>query len=314
MKSQLLKFSITAVSLLTALALIVPGGQTQAQDCSTYTEQNNGNLLGYIVASNLPSTNEENRIWVSSTVDPWSGGPSYGVTYDRDLELLSGRGWNEHLRAWVDFDLGTSDQARVTDNEGNPAGGFQWGYWDGLVEALDNLEYSTNVGGFIVYGEQPHDSQFVSGTGQGDVPVGLGELFFDQVVFDISEVEIPDECREYVDLLANGSTSVNLEPCGQTVELVWNSNNVVPGSCQTVDNGAPWLNPGPRDETEFGGETSGLITESNTPNYFRLECEGSISGNPVIGVARVACEEDPDEGPGPGGPGGSGATFEFIES
>ena len=289
--------------ILTLLLGMFPGAHIEAQDCSAYTEQNEGNLVGYIVASNLPSENNNNRIYMSSSDDPWSGGVTYGVTYDRDTRVFSGLAWNEQI-GWIDFDFGGSDEADALA----PNGGFEWGGWEGTIIGLDNVTYSTNDGRFLSSDPGAYDAQYPSGGEEGDVPVGMGSLDFNEVGFD--NTLVPPECDEYVDVLANGATSTNLSSCGGTVGLVWNSNNIVPNSCETVDNGAPWNSPGSRADSNTSGESSGAITSGNTPAYFRIQCEGLVTGNTVTGTAIVTCGDDPDPGSGTGTTSG----FQFIES
>ena len=313
------------ITLLVIAGMFSTGSQVTAQSCDAYINQDVNNLLGYIVASDLPSSNQDNHIWVSSKDDPWTGGPNYGVSYDRDLGIFSGRGWNEGLRVWVDFDMGTTDEAQVLDSAGDPIGGFQWGYWNGEIKGVDNTIYSTNQGGFITSGTKnadidndgtpdgtytwPYDAQYVSGSSQNDTPVGMGQLDFSQVVFDTSSANIPSECREYVDVLADGKSSKNLSTCSaDNVTLTWNSKNIDPGSCTTVSNGAPWVSPGARQEVNLSGENSGTITGKS---IFGIRCLGSITGNQITGNAAVTCgpqsANDDDTS-------GSGNNFEYIES
>lgn len=320
--SQLYKWMTV---MMVSIAMLGASQPVTAQEganegCEEFISQSSGNLFGYIIASELPSDDQQNYIWMNSEDDPWDGGPSYGVTYDRNTGIFSGRGWNEGLRVWVDFDMGSSDEAQVLDAEGNPIGGFQWGYWDGEIKGLDNLIYSNNQGGLVPQGTQnadidgdgntdftytwPYDAQYVSGDSQDDVIVGMGELSFDEVVFGTSS--IPNECQEYVDVLANGRSSLHMNECGQEVELTWNTQNIAPGSCETVNNGAPWSSQGARPEVELSGENAGPITEDNSPVYFTLECTGAISGNQVRGLAQVSCGEVV--------PTGTSNNFEFIES
>ena len=325
LKSTKKIYNLLATLLVTA-GMLSSGYTASAQSCVDYVEQNNGNLLGYIVASDLPSDDQENYIWVNSKDDPWDGGPSYGVSYDSDTGVFSGRGWNEGLRVWVDFDYGTTDEAQVLDSDGDPVGGFKWGYWDGEVRGVDNLTYSNNQGGFTPLGSEdvdvdgdgapdftytwPYDAQYVSGGSSDDVLVGMGELSFDQVVFDISS--IPSECQEYVDIVADGRSSLDIGSCGESVELTWSSQNVEAGTCVTVDSGAPWVSQGARSETNLSGENSDAVEIS--PALFTLECIGSISGNTVVGRARVSCGDDPSAGTGGTSGASTGNNFEFIES
>ncbi len=299
---------VTGALILGVLVIAVAfyGKSTVAQDCSAYENQAIGNLAGYIIATNLPSSGDQNKIWVSSQDDPWDGGPDYGVTYDRNLHLFSGRGWNEGLRVWVDFDFGTSDQARVLDASATPIGGFAWGYWQGQIRGLDGLEYSTNNATFV--GPNPFNEQCVSGQCDDDTPIGLGELDFANVEF--LEEQVPTECQEYIDVTANNSTNLILSSCGTSVGLKWNSNNVVVGSCHTDDD-APWPNPGASvNETNTTPLASDLITTENSPAYFKIICTGLITNTPVTGTAIVSCTDPTD----PIDPTDNVHHFDYIES
>lgn len=268
--------------------------QLYAQSCTEY-----GNLTGTMWVENLPGDNDHNVIWTSSTSDPWDGGPTYAVDYNLQLEEFTGMGWNEGLGVWIDFDWGTSDQARALDSNLQPVEGFTWGYWDGIIEGLDNIQYSTQEGGFVVNGQQPSDGQCVSGSCDNDVEVGFGELYFDYLYIS----DPASACPESVDVWANGQPEINLNSCGTSVDLVWTSNNVEEGSCITVDNGAPWPEPGNVTEVQTTPVQSNYIEED--PVYFEIECIGSLSGNPVNGMAKVTCGE-------PGGPEDMGDDQPFI--
>jgi hypothetical protein len=289
-------------------------GQT-GTNCTQFGNQGVGTLSGYIVASNLPSDGDQNKIWLSSVDDPWTTGPAYGVNYDNSTHTFSGRGWNEGLRVWLDFDHpGNPDQARVLDSNGTPVGGFTWGNWNGNIQGLNGLSLDPDptVSGFSgssgFTGTNPYDVQYVSGQTSGDVPVGLGELSFDNVVYNTQV--IPPECLEYVDVLANGASSVSLPTCGSGVGIVWNSNNVVPGSCFAWNNGAPWPNPGASvPDNNMVPVQSGAITTTNSPAYFRVECLGSVTGGSVLGTATVSCSNITDVDPY-----NERTPFEYIES
>jgi hypothetical protein len=299
--------AVLGVSILPALTA---NGQAPV-NCSEYSNQGIGTLSGYITASNLPSDGDQNKIWVNSDdpEEPWTTGPSYGVTYNSSTSTFSGRGWNEGLRVWVDFDYpSNTDQARVLDANGTPVGGFLWGDWDGNILGLNGLSLINNTGTSGFTGANPYDAQYVSGQASGDVLVGLGELSFDNVTFNTQV--IPPECLEYVDVLANGASAVSLPACGTGVGLVWNSSNVDAGSCYYVSNGAPWPNPGSAAaSSNMVPLQSGPITTTNSPAYFRITCVGSVTGNEITGTATVSCANNVDEDPY-----NERTPFYFIES
>jgi hypothetical protein len=286
--------------------------QAHAQLCTEI-----GNLTGYITVENLPEEDDQNVIWVSSINDPWSGGPSYAVEYNRQLDppRFTGVGWNGALGVWIDFDYGTTDEALVRDSNGdplteydefgNPISGFAWGYWDGVITGLDNVSYSNEDGEFVVTGSNPRSAHCPSGTCEDDVEVGFGDLYFDSLSYN----ESPAQCPENVDVFVDGASQVNVS-CNDNVQLQWTTENVVEDSCMMVDNGAPWPASltNPIAEQELGGIPSGSITTSNSPATFMIQCEGSISGNTVSGQAYVTCGDTTIDPP-TGDPGNNG---EFI--
>lgn len=279
--------------------------QAHAQLCTEI-----GNLDGYITVENLPPEDDQNVIWVSSTNDPWSGGPSYAVEYNRQLDppRFTGRGWNGGLGVWVDFDYGTTDEAQVLDSNGDPISDseYVWGNWDGIITGLDNISYSNEDAAFVVTGDNPRSANCPSGNCGNDVEVGFGYLNFDSLSYN----ESPAQCPENVDVFVDGSPQVNVS-CNEDVLLQWTTENVVEDSCMMVENGAPWPASltNPINEQETGGIASGNITSSNTPATFMVECEGSISGNMVSGQAVATCG---DIDPPTGDPDSSGNNGEFI--
>lgn len=277
MKHMMKKIAVV-LSLSLIVGVSIPTFYSDAQvDCSTYTNQNIGNLIGYALASNLPS--DGNKIFMSYTDDDWEGGVEYGVKYDRSSGIFSGRAWNETL-GWIDFDvLNDIDKADAL----SPDGSFAWGGYEGTIEGLQTVVYSNNDGTFSA-GEAV-DAQYVSGQSQGDVQVGMGLLDFSNVTFDPNGNLIPDQCKERVDVLVNGRSSTNIGACNQTASISWNSQQV--SNCQTAGN-APWNNPGARATTS-SGENSGLITSGNSGSLFRIQCTGNLSGDIVMGSAQVRC-------------------------
>mgnify|MGYP000206325536 CR=1 FL=1 len=306
--------------LLTASLFLIQSTGLNAQDCSTYEDQNQGNLLGYILASNLPTDSDGhgNKIYVSSFDDIWTSGETYDVSYDRDTNLFSGRGYNRHI-GFVDFDYGTSDQAYAPDAANNSYG---WGDFGAYIFGLDELSYSNNAEQFLLSGDEDgngvidgsetgsgvYNSEYVSGQADGDAPVGLGQLDFSNVDIDTSGVFVPIECQEIVNLSVNGSPEAHINTCGGTVDLTWSiSDQIESGSCVAVSNSAPWINPGSRSNTNILGETSGAIND--TVNFI-FECEGSVSGNTIRDTAKVTCGSTS----GGGGSSNTEGQFEFIES
>lgn len=274
-----MKSIMKKIALILTLSLVVgvstPTFYSEAQvDCSTYGDQNIGNLIGYAIASNLPS--DSNKIYMSSTDDEWTSGEDYAVQYNRELAFFSGRGWNEEL-GWIDFDFGTEDQADAV----SPDGSFAWGGYDGNIVGLKTITYSNNNGSFSA--GSAYDTEYVSGQSDGDVQVGMGELDFSNVLFDTSET-IPEECREKVDVFVNGRSTADIGICNQTATIAWNSNQV--SNCQTTGS-APWGSTG--SKADSGSETSGTISSGDSPAYFRLECTGDITGNMITGVAKATC-------------------------
>jgi hypothetical protein len=275
-----------------SFALVQPQ-QAHAQLCTEI-----GNLGGKIIIDNLPEENDQNVIWISSTNDPWDGGPSYAVEYNRQLDppQFTGRGWNGALGVWVDFDYGTSDEAIVRDSNEDPISDseFLWGNWDGVITGLDNISYSNEDAGFVVSGDNPHSSNCPSEDCGDDVNVGFGDLFFDA----LSYIELPAQCPENINIFADGASQVNIS-CNDNVLLQWTTENVVEDSCMMVDNGAPWPASltNPISEQEIGGVQSGNITSSNSPVYFIIQCEGSISGNTLSDQALVSCGDIPSDPP-----------------
>lgn len=300
------------LSLVTTTLLqhhVVGAQGFETQDCTGFTNQTGGTLSGYIVATNLPQSGDQEKIWVNSENDIWDGGPQYAVSYNPSTQTFSGRGWNETLRVWVDFSYGSNDQARVFDTTNSPIGGFTWGGWNGIIQGLTGLQYNATTNTFD--GPNPYDSQYVSGQSNGDVLIGLGELLFDNVT--MTTTAIPSECLETVNVTANGVSSLNLPNCSSTATIAWNASNVNPGTCTAVNNSAPWPNPGSIIPNN-GSVQSGTFSILNPTVQFRVQCVGTHTGNNVIGIATVNCGNS-IIGIGPGtGPGGTGNNFEFIES
>lgn len=311
----------SALVLFTSIGVIIPT-TTFAADCADYyTSSSTGALDGYLTASNLPSS--ENKIYLDSLTGPApSNGSPYAVSYNTATGAFTGKAYLQSMDAFLDFDYGTTDQARLMDLAGTYFGGFRTGSWEGEVLGLNNMTYNGTSGVFQTQGTHnvdadgdgttdftyslPYDKQYVSGSSSGDVLVGLGDINFSNATLNSTTTVVPTECQETIDLLVNGSNTASVGVCGQQhAELTWVSNNVT--GC-TTDQG-PWISPGSRANQNLTPENSQTITQNE---IFSLKCSGVYSSNTVYGMAQATCSTAPS---GPAGVGtGNTNDFEFIES
>ena len=278
-------YSITITFALIATSLVIaPASEVYAQCVPGETP---GNLYGYAMTDEIGAIYMSTETWND---DPLSEGHAttseeFFVSYDRQLDLWSGRGWNPHV-GWVDFgDINAANiTARTAEFESiknNPAA---WGNWDPLVD-LSPVVYETDPGGFEGFATNG-DYTIGGGDGSNDDYVGAGNIDFSNVGLQV----VPSTCDEAVNVLLNGVNILYNESCSISAPTIqWTSVDV--SNCQT--SAGLWSSPGLRGTT--GSETaSGSITTGNTPLVFRLKCIGDGSGADVFGTAIASCGTGPD--------------------
>ena len=260
-------------------------------------DSNIGNLYGYATTSNGIG-----NIYMStdSWNDPIHGNPvstvDFSVSYDRQTETWSGRGWNENV-GWVDFgEINAANiPARTAEFESVKANQAGWGFWNPTIY-LENVSYVTDPGEFVGIG---YNGDFTSeGDATVEEPVGAG-------LIDFSNVQIIESpCNEYVDVTLNNVNVLYQSNCPISAPTIrWATTGVVQDSCE-VDAGlwqggigASKPNNDYSGELATGGTTS--INSGNTPQVFRLKCERQSSpGNYVYGSAFASCGEIADCPPG----------------
>ncbi len=253
-----------------------------------------GNLYGYATTSNgIGNIYMSTDSWNDFGPGPTVSSPNFSVSYDRQTETWSGRGWNENV-GWVDFgEVNAANiPAKTAEFESIKADQAGWGYWDPTVY-LEDVSYVTDPGEFVGIG---YNGDFTSdGNATVDEPVGAG-------LIDFSNVQIIESpCDEYVDVTLNNVNVLYQSNCSISAPTIrWTTTGVVPNSCE-VDAGL-WqggIGASKADSNYSGESASGAITTSNTPQVFRLKCERQSSpGNYVYGSAFASCGEIADCPPG----------------
>lgn len=294
---------VTVMAFALALAFPIIGTSPEvvhAQMCNP--GQTSGNLGGYAYSPHIGNIYMSTEAWNEHESSETT--VSFSVSYDTQLQVWTGRGWNPYV-GWIDFGgentiLTWYRQAQMESVVTDPSA---WGYMNSIID-LSEVVYSTNAGSFVGYGTHG-DFTIDGGTITTDTPVGAQLIDFSNVILDLD----PGDCHERVDVLLNGQPVIYRQVCPIPAPLIqWASQDVT--NC-TATQGLWTGDKGPSGE-EFA---SGSITGTNTPVTFRLSCTGVGSGATVYGEAYASCGEgsgpgDPGEpgggGPGGGGPGGGG--------
>lgn len=260
-----------------------------------------GNIYGYLTTETLGNIYLSTESWNDNEAAQTS--VEFYVSYDRQLNRWSGRGWNE-LAGWVDFgQMNPDNTLNQTAEFANVkadrlAGTFHYGNWNELITGLGNVRYDENAGQFL--GTALNEKITINGGNTNiDDLVGAGEIEFQNVEY---QTEITG-CDETVNLFLNGVSTLYKTTCPIAApKITWTSEAVI--DCET-DAGL-WQNPGSRNPENTIGETaSGAITTANSPELFRIRCMGEGSGSIVYGSAIASCGPitDPND-PGGGGTGG----------
>lgn len=235
------------------------------------------NLNGWIDTEHLDRVYVNTESWNNVSVNPTSS-VNFGVEYNRQSGIWSGRGWNETV-GWIDFSY---DQINhLAQFEIPPTDPEAWGSWNGEVD-LSAVSYSAQSGVFEGLGFDSHiDTGGVFDSSEDDA-VGSGQWTFANLEFTGSE------CPENVNLFLSGTPFLHSTTCdidNLDIDIQWSSENVT--NCNSTI--GPWNNNGFSQYTGTTNHPTADITDINTPVLFKLECIGDYSGNSVEGVAVASC-------------------------
>jgi hypothetical protein len=254
-----------------------------AQACSA--GQTAGNLYGYL------ETDEIGYIYLST--ETWNDDPlgeghgtttqQVSVSYDRQANTFSGRGWSPYA-GWVDFgEVNTSNTTdRIAEFESPKNDPDSWGNWEPEID-LSGIGYQTDPGGFTGIATNGGYTYLEDGT--VDEFVGAGDISFENVSI------IEPVCTQFVSLTLNGASNVyqNSCPFSGSVRINWASENVT--NCR-VDSGN-WNvseNSSVPDEYQSGTNYSftGTVNAGSPLDTVRIRCTGS-NGQTVTDSATVSC-------------------------
>lgn len=292
---KLYSFGITTALLVTSFAFLPPQQIVNAQAC--IPGESPGNLFGYAWSDEIGPIYMSSETW---NADPLSEGHAqtsvgFYVTFDRQISLWGGRGWNPVV-GWVDF--GEVDSANIAQRraefESIKNNGDAWGdleskiylgnetveLYPGDFYEVPGITYETETGSFEGLAWNGTSTMAGSGPGDDDI-VGAGSINFANVQL---ETELTN-CDEAVNIVLNGVNVLYQETCSiSKPTITWTSVDV--SNCRT--NVGLWSLPGERGTS--GNElASGDITLANTPVIFRVRCTGDGSGASVYGTAYASC-------------------------
>src|SRR5690606_10976821 len=106
-----------------------------------------GNIYGYLTTETIGNIYLSTESWNDNETAQTS--VEFYVSYDRQLNRWSGRGWNENA-GWVDFGQmnpnNTLNQtAEFATVKADP---INYGNWNPLITGLGNVTYNENLGQF----------------------------------------------------------------------------------------------------------------------------------------------------------------------